>query len=624
MVNSTSRGKIIWDKLRHSLRTFQLGPVSAGRSREVIWGVTARGTFVGGLTLDEFLARAGKVLRDSGRVYRWKDTLCLEAGDAEERRLLVLASQQKAEPCAAWHLSNLFCVGVQGEGNSSQSLVPPSLVGALLADHALWRQLPAICSYSRRPVFDDNFNLCAPGWNPRAGVLVHGAAIEPCVDAVPYAPDAPALDRLPPLLRRLFGGFCWASDADLTNAVGMLLTGFLANHFVKEGKPVGIIDGNQKGVGKTVLVQALGRVLDDAEPPRIPLVRDEELEKKLCALLREARSSIVFFDNVRERVESGLIEANALSPVLSFRILGQSGNLTRPNELLWLITSNQASGTEDLISRGLPIRLRYEGNPRERTFGENLLDLVSKRRQEILGEVAGMVVRWRQAGAPQGARKHRCVHWAQVIGGILQTAGLTDFLANVDEAEAAMDEGLVALTSLAEHVLERNQHGYFAHAGADSDGTGKSAGDWVQVFADAEVCRDQLANKNPKGKATWVGTFLGAKVERQLSITTARGAGTATLRARGERSRRRLYLFEVALEADDTDAAPPAVASGAGSLADNRRRDGGRGGRLAPRDAGRASTLHPAPKAVEPQPEAAPVAVAGRGEAAVGDDLDWT
>src|SRR6202022_2708889 len=126
-------------------------------------------------------------------------------------------------------------------------------------------------------------------------------------------------------------------------------------------------------------------------------------------MLRDSQSSILFFDNVRNRVESALIEANALSPVLSFRILGQSGNISRPNTFLWAITSNQATGTEDLISRGLPIRLRYEGNPRERTFGENLLDFSRKYRLEILGELAGMVLRWKQAGKPLGTQQHRCV-----------------------------------------------------------------------------------------------------------------------------------------------------------------------------------------------------------------------
>ena len=80
-------------------------------------------------------------------------------------------------------------------------------------------------------------------------------------------------DRLPPRLRGLLGEFSWRSEADLVNAVALLLTGLLINHFIDDPHPVAIVDGNQPGVGKTLLIQAIGRVLDGAEPTRIPLER---------------------------------------------------------------------------------------------------------------------------------------------------------------------------------------------------------------------------------------------------------------------------------------------------------------------------------------------------------------
>lgn len=45
-----------------------------------------------------------------------------------------------------------------------------------------------------------------------------------------------------------------------------------------------------------------------------------------------------------------------------------------------------------------------------------------------------------------------------------------------------------------------------------------------------------------------MGTFLGAKTGRAVAITTRLGPGTATLRVREERSRRKLYLFETAFD----------------------------------------------------------------------------
>jgi hypothetical protein len=64
-----------------------------------------------------------------------------------------------------------------------------------------------------------------------------------------------------------------------------------------------------------------------------------------------------------------------------------------------------------------------------------------------------MVVRWNQQGRPPGQRSHRCHQWAAVIGGILETAGLPEFLANLDEAAASFNSVLDELAALAEAVI---------------------------------------------------------------------------------------------------------------------------------------------------------------------------
>ena len=96
----------------------------------------------------------------------------------------------------------------------------------------------------------------------------------------PVVKGKSSIDRLPPYLKRLLQDYCFAADADLENTLAMLLTGLLGNHFITNPKPVGLVDGNQQEIGKTLLCQVIGQVLDGKEPERIPLVRDEELEKK--------------------------------------------------------------------------------------------------------------------------------------------------------------------------------------------------------------------------------------------------------------------------------------------------------------------------------------------------------
>src|SRR5262249_6014329 len=153
-------------------------------------------------------------------------------------------------------------------------------------------------TYARRAVYDEDFTLRGPGWHPAQGILVHGPDIAPAglppagsspaeAPSVAQVPAAASIGRLPPCLKRLLQDFCWASEADLENALALLLTGLLANQFVSDPKPIGLIDGNQQEIGKTLLAQVIGQVHDGHEPERIPLTRDEELEKKVGAKLRE-------------------------------------------------------------------------------------------------------------------------------------------------------------------------------------------------------------------------------------------------------------------------------------------------------------------------------------------------
>jgi hypothetical protein len=559
MVAPSSPGKMLEEHLLENLRIVELGP-APDSCRQIIQGVDHVGKFVDGMTIDRFLLQARQILLKSRRVYRYGSTTVFEFGRAGDQHLLVLAHKTRAEPGAASLLCNLFGVGVGGEDSGVQSLVPDKLVRALLADQQLQEDFLVIRHYARRPVFDESFNWCGPGWHAEQGILVHGPDITPFIEAFGYAPGSPAIERLPPFCQRMLGEFCWKSNANVANAVGMMLTGLLNNHFVKDRKPIQLLDGNQPNLGKTHLIDAVGLVLDGAEPERIRLTGDDEVEKKLSAALQDPVSSIFFFDNVRGRIDSPLIELNTTSPVLSLRVLGKSVNIVRPNIYLWVVTSNSTIGTSDIVTRSSPIRLHWDGNPREREFKEDLMGYVTRHRLEILGELAGMVLRWKQAGMPLGTQKHRCGRWAQIIGGILHVAGLDEFLANTGEAEAAMDEGMQALSALAEHVIAGKRSQYYVPAGASiTKETGRLPKDWVQLFLDTQAYKEKLAEGNPRARATFVGTFLTGKVGRTAAIATEEGTAAATLRKQSVRSDQNRYYFEIT-QSPVPGSSAPAVA----------------------------------------------------------------
>jgi hypothetical protein len=547
MASQASPGQILTKILFDALHTYQLGPVVGDHARQIIWGVTPNGASVDGQTLDNFLAQAGQILAECGRLYKYGNSIVFETDAPGDQRLEPVALPYRALPNAAAILANLFGVGCQTKQGFTQSLVPSNLIGAVLADESLWQHLPEIKYYAQRPTFDLDFSLCHSGWNASAGILVHGADVIPTFPIPNCAPKAKAIDRLPPRLKALFGEFAWRSDADLVNALAMPLTGLLMNHFVDDPHPGGLVDGNQPGTGKTLYVQIIGKILDGTEPRRTPRVRDEELEKRLCAQLISSRTSLFFFDNARGRIESAVLEANMLSPVLSFRILGKSATIERPNTHLWFLTSNLTAGTPDFIRRCIPIRQFYDGDPKQREFQGNPLAYAAQHRLEILGELTGMVLRWVQQGRTLGSHKHRCDRWAAKIGGIMDANGLgTFFLANMDEAEVAMDQGLEDLATLAEHVVSKNLPNLHGPKGGNS-ATGRIAGDWAPVFAETQVLRDKLVDITPKGRATAIGMFLSAKVNRTVPIETTAGPRQATLQRRDGTANQKFYFFEIGI-----------------------------------------------------------------------------
>ncbi|HKM52801.1 MAG TPA: hypothetical protein VJY33_05270, partial [Isosphaeraceae bacterium] len=282
MPNNMTPGHSLETELAQALNVFNAGPVLADHTRHLLWGVTSRGDILN-RPLDDALAEATNVLVQSGKVYRFGNSIVFEERGGETGSLATLAVDSRAEAHAAAHLTNLLAVST-GKGESyNQASLPPRIAASLLASRSLRGLLPEIRLYSRRPAFDEDFGWKGPGYHESAGLLIHGPHIAPVVYKPACEALATALGRLPLRLAELLGEFAWRSEADLVNAVAALLTGLLSNHFVDEPHPIVVIDGNQSGIGKTLLAQCMGRVLDGIEPARISLAGDEELEKKLCS-----------------------------------------------------------------------------------------------------------------------------------------------------------------------------------------------------------------------------------------------------------------------------------------------------------------------------------------------------
>src|SRR5262249_9468701 len=127
----------------------------------------------------------------------------------------------------------------------------------------------------------------------------------------------------------------------------------------------------------------------------------------------------------------------------SFRLLGYSREIRAENSHIFCVTANTPDVSRDLLTRSVVVGLYHEGDPARRTFAiPDPEGYAQEHRVELLGELVGIVERWRAAGSPPAVVNSRFNKkgWGRIVAGTLAPAGLPDFLATADAAAAELDD----------------------------------------------------------------------------------------------------------------------------------------------------------------------------------------
>lgn len=548
-----STGCRLFQKLRAGLNSVARALPADARDLPVIAGINCDGTFL--VPQETVIGRVAEVLCGSRRFYTYGAGIYFEKFTDGQKNLANLRDREGIRKYTPSLLANLFVCEAERKHDKIQFQLPLSTASLLLNAEPLVSKLPHVAHYASRPVFDVDFVPLGPGYHAHQQILVHGPAIEPTT----FFDSADMRQRgwLPPLLSQLLEGFCFASDADRINTVAVLLTGVLANHFIDSGKPIVLVDGNQPGVGKTLLVRTLSMVIDGTETAVMPYnLNDEELQKSLCATLRGSLSSTILIDNAKRTNEvaitSPVIEAYSMAPRVTIRILKTSTNFDEPNKWLWFVTMNQTKVSTDLMSRGLPIRLAYEGRPEDRQFPlADPIIFARDNRLGLLGELMGLVQVWNLVGRHLEDCSHRLHEWASVIGSILAANGIHGLLENYREAAETFDAACDDLAALAAGVMD-NGNGPWWSAGQAGGAETKAANAaaWVPYAIKAGLVPEATfsAQKNDRGLAIRVGRALSSKVGREISFLRQGKSYRGSLRSFGARGNQKNYVLVVAPE----------------------------------------------------------------------------
>lgn len=141
-----------------------------------------------------------------------------------------------------------------------------------------------------------------------------------------------------------------------------------------------------------------------------------------------------------------VLDASGLASVLTAttwkdRLLGFSKTATLPNHAVWLASGNNTRLSRELIRRTLWCRLDSKREaPWERTGFRhpNLIGWVRANRGRLIAAALTLVQAWVTAGRPPGRETLGMFEaWVEVVGGILQLAGVPGLLTNAKELRAA-------------------------------------------------------------------------------------------------------------------------------------------------------------------------------------------
>jgi len=249
------------------------------------------------------------------------------------------------------------------------------------------------------------------------------------------------------IIQDISGELQFRTQADFANFLAAAITSMVQDALGSARKPGLSINAPQPESGKSVTAALImaARELPDSQVI-IPTTKDgraaqtstEELEKRIVAAARK-RPAIICVDNADSFSGSDFIEAMLTGSTFEARILGRSESFVLPYVPFFIETKNRGdlrykkSTLRRFVWITLEPRTALTGCRWKRpTLEDDLRDNTGGIRHLWQDALASLVWAWIDAGQSEfsGEQMNSFNRWSAVIGGILENAGITEFLGN--------------------------------------------------------------------------------------------------------------------------------------------------------------------------------------------------
>ncbi len=301
-----------------------------------------------------------------------------------------------------------------------------------------WPDLPPLTGITTAPtVAPDGTLELNPGYHSATRLFYHDDGLV-LGDTEPTDTNVDAAKRL--LIEDLLGDFPFDGTASLANALALLLLPFV-RPAISGPTPLHLVDGHTPGTGKGLLADVLTVPFSPLGAPVMTAGKDDdEWRKRITARLLTGPSHILI-DNVQNRLTSADLAAAITAPIWSDRLLGRTEIINVPVSCCWVATGNNVTLSDELTRRSVWIRLDAPTErPWKRTdFKHSDLRRWARENRPALVTAALTLIRaWLTKGMPRSDAVG-FGDWTGAMGGLLDTVGVTGFMANADDLYDRLD-----------------------------------------------------------------------------------------------------------------------------------------------------------------------------------------
>ncbi len=280
---------------------------------------------------------------------------------------------------------------------------PPVWVVRAVQHRGVWPRLPILTGVVECPVLRrDGSILQEPGYDRVSGLYYAAASRGGRMEPVPSSPTAAQVDAAKALLEEVVCDFPFQRPIHLAGWLSSLLTP-LARFAFDGPSPLNLIDANVRGAGKSLLADAVTKILTGREAARMPYTRDEDEFRKSITSLALEGSQTVLLDNVRGTFGSASLECVLTTSIWRDRLLGMNVKATLPLQITWYVTGNNIALLGDIPRRCVHIRLESpEERPETRSGFRHprLLRWIGEERRRLLPAALTLLRAFVDAGRP--------------------------------------------------------------------------------------------------------------------------------------------------------------------------------------------------------------------------------